>query len=133
MNSRRTKINEKVFGSQVYNSPCYHKMYYEAVAKDRHAERYQRNKDLQRAYVLQKKYGISPEQFDEMMEKQKGGCAICGNPPKKLRLNIDHNHKTKKVRGLLCHMCNRALGLLRVDSRPNIAQAILRYLETECD
>ena len=36
-------------------------------------------------------------------------CWICGAAPKTRRLHIDHDHKTDKVRGLLCHSCNRRL------------------------
>jgi hypothetical protein len=43
------------------------------------------------------------------MHEQGGVCAICGNPPKKRPLHIDHNHRTGRVRGLLCYRCNRAL------------------------
>ena len=41
-----------------------------------------------------------------MLEAQDGRCAICGNKPRKRRLDVDHNHKTGKVRGLLCRRCN---------------------------
>jgi len=47
--------------------------------------------------------------YDELLAQQNGVCAICGHPPKTKRLNIDHDHKTMEVRGLLCHKCNRAL------------------------
>jgi hypothetical protein len=53
--------------------------------------------------------GLSVEEYDAMLKAQGGGCAICGNPPKTRRLDVDHDHKTGKVRGLLCHRCNRAL------------------------
>jgi len=53
--------------------------------------------------------GLSIEDYDELITAQGGGCAICGNPPKTRRLDTDHDHRTGKVRGLLCHRCNRAL------------------------
>jgi hypothetical protein len=64
--------------------------------------------------------GISVEQYDSMLESQDGKCASCGQPPKKNRLAIDHDHTCcaglrscgKCVRGLLCITCNMALGLL---------------------
>jgi hypothetical protein len=46
------------------------------------------------------------ELYDRLLGEQGGVCAICGNPPKTRRLHIDHDHKTGKVRGLLCHRCN---------------------------
>ena len=56
-------------------------------------------------------YGIGIKDYERMFKKQKGKCAICG--AKKDRLDIDHCHKTKKVRGLLCGSCNKALGLMK--------------------
>jgi hypothetical protein len=55
------------------------------------------------------KYGITYEDYDRMLLQQNGVCAICGTPPKKNRLAVDHCHKTKKVRGLLCFRCNYGL------------------------
>ncbi len=49
------------------------------------------------------------EDYDAMARVQGGVCAICGRPPKTRRLAIDHDHATMRVRGLLCHRCNRAL------------------------
>jgi len=64
-----------------------------------------------------KKYGLTPHAYDEMVARQKGLCAICGLPPIGQRgkdmLHVDHDHDTGVVRGLLCHMCNKALGLFK--------------------
>ena len=49
------------------------------------------------------------ELYDRLIAAQRGVCAICGAPPKTRRLHIDHDHRTGKVRGLLCQRCNRAL------------------------
>lgn len=59
---------------------------------------------------LQKKYGISQAEWQEMFLKQGGVCAICGCHQRYQSLAVDHDHKTKKVRGLLCVQCNRGLG-----------------------
>lgn len=53
--------------------------------------------------------GVTDAEYAAMLERQGGGCAICGTTPKTRRLNVDHDHKTGAVRGLLCHRCNRAL------------------------
>jgi|SRR5271154_335140 len=89
----------------------------------------------QRKALVHKKYGISWEQFEAMQKAQNGLCAICGNPPSTVNgmsgkvydLNVDHNHDTKAVRGLLCHSCNRGLGMFQ-DSR-DVLRAALAYLE----
>ena len=56
-----------------------------------------------------RKYGITIADYDRMLEEQGGVCKLCGRPPAKRRLHVDHNHKTKRVRGLLCFRCNRWL------------------------
>jgi len=96
-----------------------------------------RCKDCEREYLrklyhtpwgryLKSEYKISPKQFDNMVKIQNGGCAICdvklGN-----KLYIDHNHKTGKIRGLLCNTCNRAIGLLKHDTE--ILKRAQLYLE----
>lgn len=71
---------------------------------------------------LKRKYGLTLKQYNEMGLKQAGLCAICGQPEtRKSRwggttsLSVDHNHKTKRNRGLLCFECNTAIGKLKVD------------------
>jgi transcription elongation factor Elf1 len=57
---------------------------------------------------LRRKYGITSKDYDRMFIEQEGKCAICGKSEKKL--HVDHNHKTNKVRKLLCFHCNSGLG-----------------------
>jgi hypothetical protein len=61
---------------------------------------------------FKKNYGITIEEYEQMLESQKGGCAICGTfkPGGPGRMMVDHNHATKKVRGLLCCNCNFVIG-----------------------
>jgi len=47
--------------------------------------------------------------YEALLRIQNGGCAICGRPPKNRRLDMDHDHRSMAVRGLLCVRCNRAL------------------------
>jgi hypothetical protein len=49
------------------------------------------------------------DRYDELLELQGGGCAICGARAKTRRLHIDHDHRTMQLRGLLCYRCNRGL------------------------
>lgn len=73
---------------------------------------------------LQRTYGIGLNEYANMYEEQNGKCAICDE--KKDVLCVDHCHTTSKVRGLLCHQCNQAIGLLSDDiGRLNNA---IRYL-----
>lgn len=62
---------------------------------------------------LERRYGITLKQYDEMLEQQNGVCTICGGINSDgRRLCVDHSHKTNKVRGLLCNNCNRKLGIV---------------------
>lgn len=73
------------------------------------------------------KYGITPEDFKQMFETQQGKCAICNEEPKTKRgLHVDHDHETGKVRGLLCHGCNVALGSFKDVTLLNKAIEYLR-------
>src|SRR5690348_3462988 len=82
-----------------------------------------------------KKYGITFNDYQEMLEKQKGLCAICRNPntgidkrSKKIkRLNIDHYHNTGKVRGLLCTKCNHGIGLFQDNIL--LFESCIRYIQ----
>jgi DNA-directed RNA polymerase subunit RPC12/RpoP len=77
-----------------------------------------------RKHNLRFRYNYSEEQIDAIIKSQNYKCAICGDTRK---LFVDHDHTTKKVRGLLCSKCNSGLGLLQDDSR--ILQNAIRYLE----
>jgi hypothetical protein len=60
---------------------------------------------------LKRKYSLTIDDYDEMLAKQGGGCAICGRPPRPdISLHVDHDHETGRIRGLLCFRCNNALG-----------------------
>lgn len=65
------------------------------------------------SYQLQRRYGITLEDFNKMVSEQGGVCAICGNLPKSTKgFHVDHNHVTRKVRGVLCASCNRSVAAL---------------------
>ena len=64
--------------------------------------------------------------YDELLEAQGGGCAICGRAPATRRLCVDHDHKTLEVRGLLCYLCNYFIG--RAGVSPTTLMAAAAYL-----
>jgi hypothetical protein len=81
---------------------------------------------------IERAYGITIEQYDEMLARQDGVCAICRGEETRtmagtvLALCVDHDHETGRVRGLLCHPCNMLLGFARDDEER--LQAAVRYL-----
>ena len=82
-----------------------------------------------RAKGLRRKFGISLVQYDDMRAAQKPGCAICPatKPGGRGTWHVDHDHATKKVRGLLCQNCNIGLGNFKDDpARLTLALAYLR-------
>lgn len=81
-----------------------------------------------------RRFGLTRDDFLDMLEEQGGVCAICGNPETSRgnhgyikNLSVDHDHETGVVRGLLCNNCNRAIGLLRDDT--SILAAAIAYLD----
>jgi hypothetical protein len=76
-----------------------------------------------RDYDWQYKYGLSPEQYFFLWEKQGGKCKICGKTlPDGEYLHIDHDKQTGEVRGLLCRECNLGLGNFK-DNPENLIKA----------
>ena len=78
--------------------------------------RYQRDKERvlirTRAWRLKRDFGLTVQEYNDIHSMQKGLCAICKKKSKR-RLGVDHCHTTGKIRGLLSHSCNIALGLLK--------------------
>lgn len=87
-----------------------------------------RNPEKAAGYKRKAAYGISPDDFDRMVQRQSNKCRICKTPmvPTKNR-HVDHDHLTGKVRGLLCSNCNTAIGLL--DDSPERLIAAVAYLK----
>jgi hypothetical protein len=107
----------------IARSKAYRELHKEELAIKRHAH-YLLNRDVYVAYhrsrrekarerSLQRKYGISLDKFKSILDAQGGKCAICfslnwhGRQP-----CIDHDHKSGKVRGILCHKCNLTIGMM---------------------
>lgn len=79
-----------------------------------------------RRWALRKRYGLTPEEYDELLGRQNRVCAICGNPEANRNMAVDHDHETGKVRGILCGPCNRKLGVLENE---DFVSAAKLYLE----
>jgi hypothetical protein len=94
--------------------------------RDRHLQRMRdynatpAKKISNRKSHLKRKYGLTLEEFDELLDSQGGGCAICDKPAPD---NVDHDHETGRVRGILCWDCNIAIGKFN-DDQDRLAVAI---------
>jgi hypothetical protein len=106
----------------------------------KHPERYKANAAKHRKenprkakdHVLQWLYGITLDQYEEMVRRQGAKCAICNAVPLAgVSLHIDHSHRTGRIRGLLCRECNHGLGKFR--DRIDLLLRAKRYLETASD
>lgn len=114
----------------------YHKKYREEnkdSIKKYNKERNITDKEEYRNYHLKRTYNITLEEYNTLFIKQNGCCAICGKHQNELKnkLSVDHNHTTKKVRGLLCHKCNVALGY--ADENIHILLNMVYYLKKEIE
>jgi hypothetical protein len=96
-----------------------------------------RHLECSKCATIRKRYGITLEERNGMMEEQSSCCAICDrevqfyntakdNPLGLERAVVDHNHDTGDVRAILCHSCNTALGLLGED--PNRLMRMYSYI-----
>lgn len=85
---------------------------------------------LNRAQIRFRKYGIGATEYAALLASQGEACAICGRAASgrkdSTELCVDHCHTSNEIRGLLCHSCNRGLGLLQ-DSEEVLEKA-LAYL-----
>ena len=112
---------------QYYHGKC--KACYIKKGQETYDPEKQKNTNLKYAY------GITLEEYNIMLEKQDGKCAICKTADPKGRQSgrgkvdnfyVDHNHDTGEVRGLLCNACNRAIGNFQDD--PSILENAVLYL-----
>ena len=114
----------RVGQARAYCKPC---------SVQKHKLRRQQNPEhvlnIERKSKFKRQYGISLEQYDEMLQNQGYGCAICGTKKPSERTKyfaVDHCHDTSKVRGLLCTKCNRGLGLF--NDKTDALQKAIKYL-----
>jgi hypothetical protein len=87
------------------------------------------NPEKGRNNQLKRWYGITLDEYNAILKKQDGKCAICGidKPMGVGCFHVDHDHTTNTVRGILCQKCNMAIGLFFDD--PNIIKKAYEYLQ----
>lgn len=89
-----------------------------------------KNKKNSRKSNLKRYYNLTPEEYNVMYNNQKGCCAICGKHQDDIKgiLQVDHNHKTGKIRGLLCGKCNYLLA--RYNENFDVILKAINYLNS---
>lgn len=105
-----------MYGGRLRCKPCMQKQ---------QAAYYAKNKDTVRLKATQRLYGVTAD--EALALRAKDGCDVCGENRIGQSLHIDHDHETGKVRGVLCHGCNLALG--NVEDSPARLRALADYLE----
>lgn len=93
---------------------------YQMIRRWHHVRNYQRD------YSRKRNYGLTPQDYEDLLVEQNGRCAVCNKfMDEDVRIAVDHDHRTEQVRGLVCTFCNIGLGY--VDRRLWLASA-LSYL-----
>jgi hypothetical protein len=113
----RNKVN------MVRHSEC------KICTSERVKKRHKENPERTRNNDLKRNYGITLNEHTQMYEEQNGVCAVCEKPGdgRWKKLCVDHDHKTGKVRQLLCRNCNMILG--QVDDDANHLRKLTAYLQ----
>lgn len=118
---KNSEFYRKVDG--VFRAECKdcHKKLSESCRKRRRKINSEHTKLMGRKANLKRFHGMTIEEYDALYQQQKGVCAICGRKETSKnqwgvkRLAVDHDHKTGRIRGLLCERCNQGIGKLRED------------------
>ena len=109
---------------------AYNRAYYQRNRDKMRADaaaRYHATREDQAHYFRARKFGITAADFADMLDQQAGLCRICCEPMRPGKeTHVDHDHVTGRVRGLLCHHCNRGLGCFR--DRPEVLEHAAVYL-----
>ena len=127
--SARLEVQEKYrIKNATSGRKAYRKHYKQTKAGKRSNLKYRRKPEVKlryQNYRLKKRYGITIKNYWDLVAKQNGVCLIC-NKSDGHKLHIDHDHKTGKVRGLLCGSCNRGLGMFKEDIKH--LKSAIKYL-----
>jgi recombination endonuclease VII len=121
ISSFKKKWEKRRTPEQMERHRAYHKQWY----KNRTEEQSVRYNEKRYRSHYKTQYGITLEQYQEMVIAQENKCKICGITPKE-RLSVDHCHTTGRVRFLLCKPCNMAVGWS--ENHPGMLSAISAYL-----
>lgn len=102
-------------GPHSYCKPCHNRRGREFISKNHGSTRH---------YHLRQRYGIGIHEVHSLVDAQSGKCAICKD---RAARQVDHDHQSGQVRGILCLHCNAAMGAFKDD--PNLIASAIKYLE----
>lgn len=86
---------------------------------------------MRQNYDLLRRHGITVEEYESMFTAQSGACAICRTESSPRGLFVDHDHRSGRVRGLLCSTCNTGLGMFSDDA--GLLEDAMYYLRRHVD
>lgn len=127
----RARNPEKVLErGRIYDRSRYEKR--KPFIRDYQREYQRKNKSMSRHYRLKHVYGITQDDYNSLFKKQNGQCSCCGRHQTDIGkvLCVEHNHKSGKVRGLVCHRCNLAIAVIE---NKEICLKVTLYLQSAGD
>lgn len=95
-------------------------------------EHFKKRQENSHRQALKVRFGMTPEQYDKLLNDQDGVCAICGEfkiSAQQSRMGVDHNHNTLKIRGILCDWCN--IGIGRFNDDIGLLQKAIDYIKED--
>lgn len=107
-------------GFHFYCKPCHRRQRRESLERNHGGS--------SRHYHLKPRYGIGADEVDELIRRQGGLCAVCRVREAK---QVDHDHKTGAVRGIVCLLCNAAMGAFHDD--PKLIRRAIAYVKEHSD
>lgn len=127
---------KKRYKKNRYKQLDYHRHYYQRNKEDLKAKSsqwYANNREQaaaqRRIYQLRSQFGLTPDDYEAMVQAQDGRCALCQQPCAKL--HVDHCHTSGRIRGLLCVPCNVFLG--RIHESVETLERMIAYLLQPCE
>jgi hypothetical protein len=113
-----------------YKTPSGIRDSYCSSCKNQKTRLYTKNnisKYQRKVYNLKTMYGLELEDYNKILKNQNNKCLICNSYLLNIKYCVDHNHKTKEIRGILCSSCNQGLGQFK-DNIENLLNAA-KYLK----
>ncbi len=131
---RKARLMREAEARMLARNPGYKRKWYleqrtEQLARQKAA--YQADPDKYKQRVRSYRFRMTPQEIQELIAKQQHRCAICRVPfneaIRNLKSNVDHDHATGHIRGILCRLCNTAIGHANDD--PKLLRKMASYLE----